>query len=234
MKKIIVAIDGYSACGKSTTAKILAAKLGYVYVDTGAMYRAVALYFIEHYINCTNQKAVTEALTQIHVSFVYNSKTEASDTYLNGLNVENEIRKMYVSEKVSEVSALPAVRKNMVEQQQKLARKKGVVMDGRDIGTYVFPNAELKIFMVADMEVRAYRRQQELFARKQIVDLADIIANIESRDRMDTTREESPLRKASDAFEIDTTYITVEEQVDCIMNIAVGRMIELEYRIADI
>lgn len=234
MKKIIVAIDGYSACGKSTTAKILAAKLGYVYVDTGAMYRAVALYFIEHYINSTNQKAVAEALTQINISFVYNNKTETSDTYLNGLNVENEIRKMYVSEKVSEVSALPAVRKNLVEQQQKLARKKGVVMDGRDIGTYVFPNAELKIFMVADMEVRAYRRQQELFARKQIVDLADIIANIESRDLMDTTREESPLRKAADAFEIDTTYITVEEQVDCIMNIAVGRMIELEYRVEDI
>jgi cytidylate kinase len=234
MKKIIVAIDGYSACGKSTTAKLLAAKLGYVYVDTGAMYRAVALYFIEHYINCTNQKAVAEALTQIHISFVYNSKTETSDTYLNGLNVENEIRKMYVSEKVSEVSALPAVRRNLVEQQQKLARKKGVVMDGRDIGTHVFPDAELKIFMVADMEVRAYRRQQELFTRKQIVDLADIIANIESRDLMDTTREESPLRKATDAFEIDTTYITVEEQVDCIMNIAVGRMIELEYRVEDI
>jgi len=234
MKKIIVAIDGYSACGKSTTAKILAAKLGYVYVDTGAMYRAVALYFIEHYINSTNQKAVAEALTKIHISFVYNSKTETSETYLNGLNVENEIRKMYVSERVSEVSALPEVRKNLVEQQQKLARKKGVVMDGRDIGTHVFPNAELKIFMVADMEVRAYRRQQELFARKQIVDLADIIANIESRDLKDTTREESPLRKASDAFEIDTTYITVEEQVDCIMNIAVGRMIELEYRVEDI
>jgi cytidylate kinase len=234
MKKIIVAIDGYSACGKSTTAKLLASKLGYVYVDTGAMYRAVALYFIQHYINTTNQKAVAEALTNITVAFVYNEKTGSSETYLNGLNVENEIRKMYVSEKVSEVSALAEVRKFLVQQQQKLAKKKGVVMDGRDIGTHVFPDAELKIFMVADMHVRAYRRQQELFARKQIVDLEDIIANIQSRDLMDTTREESPLRKAQDAHEIDTTYITVEEQVDCIMNIAVGTMIELEYRIADV
>jgi cytidylate kinase len=149
MKKIIVAIDGYSACGKSTTAKLLASKLGYVYVDTGAMYRAVALYFIQHYINSTNQKAVAEALTNITVAFVYNEKTESSETYLNGLNVENEIRKMYVSEKVSEVSALAEVRKFLVQQQQKLAKKKGVVMDGRDIGTHVFPDAELKIFMVA-------------------------------------------------------------------------------------
>ena len=234
MKRIIVAIDGYSACGKSTTAKLLAAKLGYVYVDTGAMYRAVALYFIQHYINSTNQKAVAEALTHITVSFIYNEKTETSETYLNGLNVENEIRKMYVSERVSEVSALAEVRRFLVQQQQKIAKKKGVVMDGRDIGTHVFPDAELKIFMVADMQVRAYSRQQELFARKQIVDLEDIIANIESRDLMDTTREESPLRKAPDAHEIDTTYITVEEQVDCIMNIAVGTMIELEYRIEDI
>lgn len=234
MKKIIVAIDGYSACGKSTTAKILAAKLGYVYIDTGAMYRSVALYFIQHYINSTNPKAVAEALNQIHISFVHNTKTEATETYLNGLNVESEIRKMYVSEKVSEVSAIPEVRRRMVELQQKMARKRGVVMDGRDIGTHVFPDAELKIFMVADMYVRAFRRQQELFERKQIVDLDDIIANIESRDLMDTTREESPLRKAADAYEIDTTYITVEEQVDCIMNIAVGKMIELEYNIENI
>jgi len=234
MKKIIVAIDGYSACGKSTTAKILAGKLGYVYIDTGAMYRAVALYFIEHYINSTNPKAVVEALNQIHISFVHNKKTESSETYLNGLNVETEIRKMYVSEKVSEVSAIPEVRRRLVELQQKMARKRGVVMDGRDIGTHVFPDAELKIFMVADMYVRAFRRQQELFERKQIVDLDDIIANIESRDLMDTTRAESPLRKASDAYEIDTTYITVEEQVDCIMNIAVGKMIELEYNLENI
>ena len=234
MKKIIVAIDGYSACGKSTTAKILAAKLGYVYIDTGAMYRTVALYFIKNYINSTNPKAVNEALNQIHISFVHNNKNESCETYLNGLNVEAEIRKMYVSEKVSEVSAIQAVRKRLVELQQKMARKRGVVMDGRDIGTHVFPDAELKIFMVADMHVRAYRRQQELFERKQIVDLDDIIANIESRDLMDTTRAESPLRKAVDAYEIDTTYITVEEQVDCIMNIAVGKMIELEYKVENI
>lgn len=234
MKKIIVAIDGYSACGKSTTAKILAAKLSYVYIDTGAMYRSVALYFIQHYVNGTNPKAVSEALNQIHISFVHNNKTQSCETYLNGLNVESEIRKMYVSEKVSEVSAIPAVRKHLVELQQKLAKKRGVVMDGRDIGTHVFPDAELKIFMVADMQVRAFRRQQELFERKQIVDLEDIIANIESRDRIDTTREESPLRKAKDAYEIDSTYITVEEQVDCILNLAIGKMIELEYKLEDI
>jgi len=234
MRKIIIAIDGYSACGKSTTAKLLAAKLGYAYIDTGAMYRSVTLYFIEHYINITNPKAVTEALDQIHITFVHNSKTDSTDTYLNGLNVENEIRKMYVSEKVSEVSALPEVRKHMVHLQQKMGKKKGIVMDGRDIGTYVFPDAELKIFMVADMQVRAFRRQQELLERKQVVDLDDIIENIQSRDLMDTTRTESPLRKASDAYVIDTTYITVEEQVDCIMNIAVGRMIELAYKLEDI
>lgn len=234
MRKIIIAIDGYSACGKSTTAKLLSAKLGYLYIDTGAMYRSVTLYFIQHYINITNPKAIAEALDKIHISFLHNNKTLSHDTYLNGLNVENEIRKMYVSEKVSEVSALPEVRKHLVHLQQKLAKKKGVVMDGRDIGTHVFPDAELKIFMVADMHVRAFRRQQELLERKQVVDLDDIIANISSRDLMDTTRTESPLRKAADAEEIDTTYITVEEQVDCIMNIAIGKMIELEYKTENI
>jgi len=234
MRKVIIAIDGYSACGKSTTAKLLAEKLGYVYIDTGAMYRSVTLYFIQHYINITNPKAVAGALEQIHITFVYNAHSNSFDTYLNGLNVENEIRKMYVSEKVSEVSALPEVRKHLVHLQQKMGKKKGIVMDGRDIGTHVFPDAELKIFMIADMQVRAFRRQQELLERKQIVDLDDIIENIQSRDLIDTTRSESPLRKASDAFVIDTTYITVEEQVDCIMNIAVGRMIELEYNLEDI
>ncbi|MCU0417519.1 MAG: (d)CMP kinase [Cytophagaceae bacterium] len=234
MRKIIVAIDGYSACGKSTTAKLLAAKLGYSYIDTGAMYRAVTLYFLQHYIPLTDPKDILEALENIHIQFQHVAKTGKSELYLNGLNVEDEIRKMYVSDKVSEVSALPQVRKQLTEMQRKIGKKKGVVMDGRDIGTTVFPDAELKIFMTADMRVRAYRRQLELLEKKQIVDLDDIMANLEHRDHIDRTRQESPLRKALNAFEIDSTYITVEEQVDCILNLAVSKMIELEFPISKI
>ncbi|MFN8414742.1 MAG: (d)CMP kinase [Cytophagaceae bacterium] len=234
MKKIIVAIDGYSACGKSTTAKILASKLGYSYIDTGAMYRAVTLYFIQNYIPLTDPKDVQEALEKIHINFQHNSKTERSEIFLNGLNVEDEIRKMYVSEKVSEVSALPLVRKQLTEIQRKIGKKKGVIMDGRDIGTTVFPDAELKIFMVADMHVRASRRQMELLEKKQTVDLDVIIANLAHRDHLDMNRAESPLRRAIDAHVIDSTYITVEEQVDCIMNLAVSKMIELEFPLSDI
>lgn len=234
MKKIIVAIDGYSACGKSTTAKLLASKLGYSYIDTGAMYRAVTLYFIQNYIPLTDPKDIDEALHKIHINFQHNSKTERSEIFLNGLNVEDEIRKMYVSEKVSEVSALPQVRKQLTEIQRKIGKKKGVIMDGRDIGTTVFPEAELKIFMEADMHVRASRRQIELLEKKQTVDLDDIIANLAYRDHLDMTRTESPLRKAIDAHTIDSTYITVEEQVDCIMNLAVSKMIELEFPLSNI
>jgi cytidylate kinase len=226
MKKIIIAIDGYSACGKSTTAKAVASKLGYVYIDTGAMYRATTLYFHEHYINLTDPKAVSKALGNINIHLIYNPKTDKSETYLNGLNVEDEIRKMYISEKVSEVSALPEVRKSMVALQKKMGKKRGVVMDGRDIGTEVFPDAELKIFMVADMLVRAHRRQLELFERNQIVSLDEIIENIRKRDHIDTTRKEGPLRKAKDAILLDTTHMTIEEQVDFIVNLATGKMIE--------
>lgn len=227
MKRIIVAIDGYSACGKSSTAKLLASKLGYAYIDTGAMYRATTLYFHENYVNLTNPKAIAQALENIHITFVYNPKLEFSETYLNGLNVEEEIRKMYISEKVSEVSAIKEVRQSMVAQQQKMGKKKGLVMDGRDIGTAVFPEAELKIFMCADIQVRAFRRQQELLQRKQIVDLDDIIENIEKRDMLDTSREEGPLRKAEDAFIVDTTFMTIDEQVDYIVNLATSKMIEI-------
>jgi cytidylate kinase len=226
MKKIIIAIDGYSACGKSTTAKAVASRLGYAYIDTGAMYRATTLYFAEHYINLTDPKAVLKALENIHINFIYNPKSDKSETYLNGLNVEDEIRKMYISEQVSEVSALPDVRKTMVALQKKMGKKRGVVMDGRDIGTEVFPDAELKLFMMADMMVRAHRRQQELFEKKQIVPLDDIVDNLQKRDYLDTTRKEGPLRKADDATVLDTTYITIDEQVDFIINLAVGKMIE--------
>jgi cytidylate kinase len=225
MKKIIIAIDGYSACGKSTTAKNVAAALGYAYIDTGAMYRAVTLYFYEHYVNPTNPKSVDEALQNISISFVFNEKTQRSDTYLNGLNVEGEIRKMYISERVSEVSAIPAVRHSMVAQQQKMGKKKGIVMDGRDIGTHVFPDAELKIFMVADTNIRAARRQQELLEKKQMVPLEDIVTNLEHRDHLDSTRSESPLRKADDAIVLDTGYLTVEEQVDLVLQYAAERMV---------
>jgi cytidylate kinase len=234
MKRIIIAIDGYSACGKSTTAKQIAARLGYSYIDTGAMYRATALYFNQHYINTTDPAAILKALEETHVNFHFNEKLLRSDTYLNGLNVEDEIRKMYVSNMVSEVSAIPEVRKHMVHLQRKMGKKKGVVMDGRDIGTQVFPDAELKIFMTADMEVRAARRQQEYLLKKQVVDLDDVLENLKKRDLIDTTREEGPLRKAEDAYEVDTTYITVEEQVDYILNLATSKIIENLHTLSDI
>ncbi len=234
MKKIIIAIDGFSACGKSTTAKQVAARLGYSYIDTGAMYRATALYFHEHYINLTNPTAVNKALEETHVTFHFNEKLQRSETYLNGLNVEEEIRKMYISNMVSEVSAIVEVRKHMVHLQRKMGKKKGVVMDGRDIGTEVFPESELKIFMSADMEVRAARRQQELLSKKQIVDLSDVLENLMKRDHIDTTREEGPLRKAEDAYVVDTTYITVDEQVDYILNLATSKIIENLHTVSDI
>lgn len=226
MRKIIIAIDGYSACGKSTTAKMVAAKLGYGYIDTGAMYRATTLYFHENYINLTNPKAIKEALDSINIQFMYNPKTDRNETYLNGLNVEDEIRKMYISENVSEVSAIVEVRKMMVALQQKMGKKKGIVMDGRDIGTAVFPDAELKIFMEADINIRTARRQEELLSKKQVVDLDVIKENLQKRDLIDTTREEGPLKKADDALVVDSSFITIEEQVDFVMNMVTVKIIE--------
>ena len=226
MKKIIIAIDGYSACGKSTTAKAVASKLGYAYIDTGAMYRATTLYFHEHYINLTNPKAISKALEEVHIHFIYNPKLDRNETYLNGFNVENEIRKMYISDKVSEVSAIAEVRHSMVAQQQKMGKKKGVVMDGRDIGTAVFPEAELKLFMCAEINTRAHRRQLELLERKQVVNLEEIMENLAKRDYIDTTRSEGPLKQASDAYELDTTFMTLDEQVEIIVNLATTKMIE--------
>ncbi len=226
MKKIIIAIDGYSACGKSTTAKLVANRLQYTYIDTGAMYRAVTLYFCQNYISTTDPHAVNQALSHIHIDFIFNAKTGQNETYLNGLNVEEEIRKMYISEKVSEISAVPAVRKAMVEQQQKMGKKRGLVMDGRDIGTRVFPDAELKIFMTADLLVRARRRQEELMEKEELVPLEDIIKNLQMRDHIDTTRSESPLKKAEDAYLLDTTHMAVEEQIDFVINLANGKMLD--------
>lgn len=230
MKKIVIAIDGYSACGKSSTAKRVAAKLNYAYIDTGAMYRAVTFYFLQNYVNLTNPKAVEDALKKIHIEFHHNSRTEENETYLNGLNVEQNIRSMKVSDKVSEVSALGSVRTCMSELQRKMGKKKGVVMDGRDIGTAVFPDAELKIFMTADFEARAARRQKELLEKDQLVDLGQVKENLEKRDHIDTTRKENPLRKAGDAFLIDTTHITLDEQVEMILNLAATKIVEDQLR----
>lgn len=219
MPKIIVAIDGYSSCGKSSTAKRVAEKLGYHYIDTGAMYRAVTLYFLQNHISLNNPREVTDALEKIDIEFRSNREGK-SDTYLNGLNVEEEIRKLYVADHVSEVAAIAEVRKAMVAQQQRMGRKKGFVLDGRDIGTVVFPDAELKIFMNADPLVRAQRRQQELMEKGELTDLEDIRENIMKRDIIDTTREESPLRRAPDAYELDTTYMTLDEQVERVVLLA--------------
>lgn len=224
LKKIVIAIDGYSACGKSTTAKQVASILGYRYIDTGAMYRAVTLYFLDHHVSLTNPREVAKALQQIHVTFKVNSKS-VSETFLNGLNVEREIRSMRVSENVSQVSTIKEVRQALVEQQRRMGREKAVVMDGRDIGTVVFPTAELKLFMTADILVRAFRRQKELLDRGQLVDLDDVIDNLLQRDKIDTGRQESPLRQADDAIVIDTTHITIDEQVDEAVRLTLAKTI---------
>lgn len=223
-RKIVIAIDGYSACGKSTTAKEVANVLGYRYIDSGAMYRAVTLYFLDHHISLTNPKEVRKALDNISISFKLNGRN-SSETFLNGLSVEKKIRSMKVSEMVSQVSTLKEVRDEMVNQQRKMGKEKAVVMDGRDIGTAVFPNAELKVFMTADMLVRAFRRQRELLDRDQLVDLDEVLINLQERDRIDTTRAESPLKQAPDATVIDTTFITLDEQVDEVVRMALSRMI---------
>ena len=225
MKKIIIAIDGYSGCGKSTTAKIVAARLGYIYIDTGAMYRAVTLYCLNNQVALDNEKQVSQALKNIHIDFVRNPENGKNETHLNDVNIEHEIRKMYVSDQVSEVSAVSAVRKEMVKQQQRMGKRRGVVMDGRDIGTVVFPEAELKIFMTADLKVRAYRRKLELLEKGDDVDVTEIMENLRKRDQIDTTRQESPLRQAADAYFLDTTHLTTDEQSDFVVTLALSRKI---------
>ncbi|WP_020599616.1 (d)CMP kinase [Spirosoma panaciterrae] len=233
MPKIVIAIDGYSSCGKSTTAKAVAARMGYGYIDTGAMYRAVSLYFIQEKVSLSSHRDILMALENIHIAFKFNSRTGKNETCLNGLNVEDEIRKMYISNIVSEVSAIPEVRWAMVAQQQQMGRRRGVVMDGRDIGTKVFPDAEVKVFMTADTYTRARRRQQELLAKGELVNLDDIISNLEKRDHIDTTRAESPLVQAPDAMLLDTSYMTIEEQVDWVIELADRRLAELHRKRAN-
>ncbi|MGM9509831.1 (d)CMP kinase [Larkinella sp. GY13] len=230
MPKIVIAIDGYSSCGKSTTAKQVAARMGYAYIDTGAMYRSVSLYFIQNHVTLTNPKAVQDALQLIQITFNFNPRNGRNETCLNGLNVEEEIRKMYISNIVSEVSAIPEVRYAMVAQQQKLGRRRGVVMDGRDIGTKVFPDAELKIFMTADATIRAQRRQIELLQKGEMVGLDVILENLKKRDFIDSNRSEGPLRKAEDAIELDTSFITIDEQIDWVIQLADEKISKLHRR----
>ncbi|ADR21546.1 cytidylate kinase [Marivirga tractuosa] len=226
MRKIVIAIDGYSACGKSSTAKEVASQLGYSYIDSGAMYRAVTLYFHENYVTVDNPKDVSNALDKINISFVFNERKASSETYLNGLNVEEEIRKMYISNQVSKISAISEVRKSMVSQQRKLGKKKGVVMDGRDIGSNVFPDAELKVFMNAGLEIRAERRQKELLEKDQLVPIPEIEENLLARDKMDSERKENPLVIPDDAYILDTSELTLPEQVEYVLQLATEKMIK--------
>ena len=219
-KKIIIAIDGWSSCGKSTLAKELAKELGYLYVDSGAMYRAITLYFLRNHVDWTDKSEVKKALKEISLEFIYNEKSQQSEMHLNEENVEYVIRDLVVAEKVSDVAAIKEVRKFAVEQQQLMGKKKGVIMDGRDIGTVVFPKAELKIFLTADNAVRVERRFKELFEKNPNVTIEEIKANLEMRDYIDSNREESPLRKADDAVLLDNTNLTAEETIHKVAKMA--------------
>lgn len=216
--KIIVAIDGYSSCGKSTLARELAAKLGYNYIDSGAMYRAITLYFLRNGVNYKNHDEVVEALHNIHLSFVLNEHTGKSEICINDEDVEHQIRDMLVAEKVSEVAAIKEVRKFAVAQQQKMGRRRGIVMDGRDIGTVVFPDAELKIFMTADPDIRVMRRFDELYPTNHNITIDEVKHNLELRDYIDSNREESPLRQAEDAIVLDNSVLTREEQLERVLD----------------
>jgi len=221
LKKIVIAIDGLSGCGKSTTAKRVAAHLGYLYIDTGAMYRAVSLYFLQHGIQFDQDSPeVQTALQNICIDLKPHAEHFSWETYLNGEEIEEKLRTPEVSQVVSKVSALPSVRKAMVAQQQRMGKEKGVVMDGRDIGTVVFPHAELKVFMTASLEVRAMRRQQELAQKGIQVSLGEIRENLAERDRLDSSRKIAPLKQAHDAIVIDTTELTIETQVQRVCDLA--------------
>jgi len=213
MKRIIITIDGWSSCGKSTLAKQLAKELGYVYIDSGAMYRAITLYFLRNHIDWTNPPEVEEALKNIHLEFLSNHKTGQTEMYLNGENVEYVIRDLVVAEKVSEIAAIGEVRKFAVSQQQQMGQKKGIVMDGRDIGTVVFPSAELKIFMTADNDIRVQRRFRELYDKNPNITIEEVKTNLETRDYIDSHREISPLKKAEDAIILDNSKISEKEQL---------------------
>lgn len=215
-KKIVIAIDGHSSCGKSTVAKELAKILGYIYIDSGAMYRAVTLFALRNQLitdKIPDENRLVEALKNVRITFRWDEKTGMNTTYLNGENVEEEIRQVAVSENVSPVSTIAGVRAEMVRQQRENGKQKGIVMDGRDIGTVVFPDAELKIFMTASPEIRAKRRFAELQGKGQKVDFTEILKNVVERDKIDSTRKVSPLRKAADAVELDNSNLTREEQL---------------------
>ena len=216
--KIIIAIDGYSSCGKSTLARELAKKLGYSYIDSGAMYRAITLYFLRNHVDYTDPINVLGALANINLSFEFNEEEQRTNIYLNDEDVESYIRDMIVSEKVSEVAAIKEVRAFAVGQQKRMGKKKAIVMDGRDIGTAVFPDAELKIFMTADPEVRVMRRFKELYATNPHISMDEVRHNLELRDFIDSNREESPLRKADDARILDNTALTREEQLKLVVD----------------
>jgi cytidylate kinase len=213
-KKIIITIDGWSSCGKSTLAKQLAKELNYVYIDSGAMYRAITLYFLRNHIDWTKPKQVDEALKNIVLQFVYNEKSKQSEIHLNEENVEYVIRDLVIAEKVSDVAAIKSVRTFAVEQQRKMGEKKGIVMDGRDIGTTVFPKAELKIFMTADKAIRVERRFKELYEKNPNVTIEEVRDNLEMRDYIDSHREVSPLRQADDAIVLDNSNLTEKQQFD--------------------
>ncbi len=214
-KKIVIAVDGFSSCGKSTMAKDLAKAIGYIYIDSGAMYRAVTLFALRHNLFLSDgqvdEKQLRADLAKVRITFVLNSE-QRPETYLNGENVEKEIRGLEVSSRVSRIAALDFVRAELVHQQQLMGKEKGIIMDGRDIGTCVFPDAELKIFVVASAEIRAQRRFDELTAKGEKVNFEDILNNVQERDRIDMTRAVSPLRKADDAIELDNSHLTPEEQ----------------------
>lgn len=216
MKKITIAIDGYSSCGKSTMAKDLAREIGYVYVDTGAMYRSVTLYALRHNLfnadGSVREDELRQEMGNIHITFKLNPETGRPDTYLNGELVENDIRSLEVSNHVSPIAAIAFVRHALVAQQQQMGKEKGIVMDGRDIGTTVFPDAELKVFVTASAQVRAQRRFDELQAKGMPADFSDILKNVQERDYIDTHRKTSPLKKADDALELDNSHLTIAEQ----------------------
>jgi CMP/dCMP kinase len=233
LQKIIVAIDGHSSCGKSTIAKALAAQLGYLFIDSGAMYRAVALFAIRNHLVADGEikrNEVIDSISDINIEFKYNSFLQKSETYLNGENVEIEIRQLPVSQIVSPVAAIKEVRSAMVHLQQELGKNKGIVMDGRDIGTVVFPDAELKIFVTAAPEVRARRRFDELTTKGETVSYSEILLNILERDLIDSTREESPLRKAADALVLDNSNMSREEQLEWVLEKVNDRLAKIEFK----
>jgi len=224
MKKIIITIDGWSSCGKSTLAKQLAKALNYVYIDSGAMYRAITLYFLRNHVDWSHSRAVRTALDEIELEFVYNELSHQSEIHLNGENVEYVIRDMVVAETVSEVAAIREVRDFAVEQQRKMGEQKGIVMDGRDIGTVVFPDAELKIFMEADNAIRVERRFKELFEKNPNITIEEVKNNLEMRDFIDSNREVSPLRQAADAVVLDNSKLTEEQQFEFALRLANSRI----------